>query len=48
MLLDSPCHKLSHFLGPPSPSSVTYFMDGPMADADLLQFKNDFELLEHF
>src|SRR6218665_3052651 len=25
----SPCRKLSHFLGPPSPSSVTYFMDGP-------------------
>src|SRR6218665_1694847 len=24
----SPCHKLSHLLGPP-PSSVTYFMDGP-------------------
>src|SRR6218665_422877 len=25
----SPCCKLSHLLGPPSPSSVTYFMDGP-------------------
>ena len=25
----SPCHKLSHLLGPPAPSSVTYFMDGP-------------------
>ena len=24
-----PCHKLSHLLGPPQPSSVTYFMDGP-------------------
>jgi len=24
-----PCHKLSHFLGPPTPSSVTYFMDDP-------------------
>ena len=27
-----PCHKLSHFLRPPSPevdSCVTYFMDGP-------------------
>src|SRR6218665_980186 len=23
------CHKLSHLLGPPPPSSVTYFMDGP-------------------
>ena len=23
----SPCHKLSHLLGPPP--SVTYFMDGP-------------------
>ena len=25
----TPCHKLSHLLGPPPPSSVTYFMDGP-------------------
>src|SRR6218665_1010481 len=25
-----PCHKLSHLLGPPPPSSVTYFMDGPL------------------
>ena len=25
-----PCHKLSHLLEPPSPSSVTYFMDGPI------------------
>jgi len=26
----SPCHKLSHLLGPPPPpSSMTYFMDGP-------------------
>ena len=24
-----PYHKLSHLLGPPPPSSVTYFMDGP-------------------
>src|SRR6218665_329084 len=24
----SPCHKLSHLLGPPAPSSVTYFKDG--------------------
>src|SRR6218665_3034423 len=24
-----PCHKLSQLLGPPPPSSVTYFMDGP-------------------
>ena len=23
----SPCHKLSHLLGPPPPSSVTYFME---------------------
>ena len=30
MLLNPlPCHKLSHFLGPPAPSSVTYFMDSP-------------------
>jgi len=26
----SPCHKLSHLLGPPPPSSATYFMDGPL------------------
>src|SRR6218665_2302205 len=25
-----PCHKLSHLLGPPFSSSVTYFMDGPL------------------
>ena len=37
MLLNpSPCHKLSHLLGPPPPSSVTYFMDGP-----LLQFRTE-------
>ena len=30
LLTPSPCHKLSHFLGPPHPSSVTYFMDGPI------------------
>src|SRR6218665_1730855 len=24
------CHKLSHLLGHPPPSSVTYFMDGPL------------------
>ena len=32
--LDSPslCHKLSHFLGPPPRSSVTYFMDGPFRE----------------
>src|SRR6218665_76877 len=23
------CHKLSHLFGPPPPSSVTYFMNGP-------------------
>jgi len=27
----SPRHKLSHLLGPPQPSSVTYFMDGPIS-----------------
>src|SRR6218665_3201513 len=31
LLTPSPCHKLSHLLGPPPPSSVTYFMDGPYA-----------------
>jgi len=30
LTLPSPCHKLSHLLGPPPTSSVTYFMDGPM------------------
>ena len=29
LLTPSLCHKLSQFLGPPPPSSVTYFMDGP-------------------
>ena len=31
LLTPSLCHKLSHLLGPPPPSSVTYmyFMDGP-------------------
>src|SRR6218665_1750390 len=29
LMTPSPCHKLSHLLGPPPPSSVTYFMDGP-------------------
>ena len=28
-LTPSPCHKLSHLLGPLPTSSVTYFMDGP-------------------
>src|SRR6218665_1503166 len=27
-----PCHKLSHLLGSPPSSSVTYFMDGPLDD----------------
>ena len=30
LLTPSPCHKLSHLLGPPPPSSMTYFMDGPL------------------
>src|SRR6218665_700911 len=30
LLTPSPCHKLSHLLGPPPPSSVTYFIDGPI------------------
>jgi len=29
----TPCHKLSHLLGPPPPLSVTYFMDGPSSIA---------------
>src|SRR6218665_1087241 len=35
LLTPSPCHKLSHLLGPgPSPpSSVTYCMDGPLYSA---------------
>ena len=31
LFIPSLCHKLSHLLGPPSPLSVTYFMDGPNA-----------------
>ena len=27
-MIFSPCHKLLHFLRPPPPWSVTYFMDG--------------------
>src|SRR6218665_2024362 len=34
----SPCHKLSHLLGPPPPSSVTYLMDGPISMHILLNF----------
>ena len=30
--LPLPLHKPSHLLGPPPPSSVTYFMDGPFGD----------------
>ena len=30
LLTPSPYHKLSHLLGLPPPSSVTYFMDGPL------------------
>jgi len=29
LLTPFPCHKLSHLVGPPTHSSVTYFMDGP-------------------
>ena|SRR6218665_1221493 len=32
-----PCHKLSHLLGYPPPSSVTYFMDGPLTPPYLQQ-----------
>src|SRR6218665_3393744 len=31
VFIPSPCNKLSHLLGPPHPSSVTYFMDGPFS-----------------
>src|SRR6218665_1899286 len=30
-LYPSLCHKLSHLLGPPPPSSVTFVMDGPLS-----------------
>ena len=34
MLLDpSPCHKLSHLLGP-LPLEYTYFMDGPKSKSN--------------
>ena len=29
-IIFAPCHKLSHFLSPPPPWSVTYFMDSPL------------------
>src|SRR6218665_1693913 len=29
LLTPSLCHKLSHLVGPPPPSNVTYFMDCP-------------------
>ena len=35
LLTPSLCHKLSHLLGPPPPSSVTYFMDGPKDGSDI-------------
>ena len=35
-----PCHKLSHLLGPPPPSSVTYFMDGPLTVCQWLKIAN--------
>ena len=37
-LYPSPCHKLSHFLRPLPPWSVTYFMDGPLPTK--LQLRN--------
>ena len=35
LLTPSPSHKLSHLLGPPTPLSVTYFMDGPFVSLNL-------------
>ena len=35
-----PCHKLSHFLRPSPPWSVTYFMDGPYVSNGFLDFEN--------
>src|SRR6218665_465422 len=32
LYLPSLCHNLSHLLGPLPPSSVTYFMDGPLLE----------------
>ena len=37
-LYPSPCHKLSHFLRPPPPWSVTYFMDGPQGSKKKLPY----------
>ena len=35
-MFHSPCHKLSHLLGPPANSSVTYFMDGPFIEVHIM------------
>src|SRR6218665_1589653 len=42
-----PCHKLSHLPGPPPPSSVTYFTDGPQsADQFCNKYKIGVQLLD--
>src|SRR6218665_593258 len=40
LLTSLPCHKLLHLLGS-SPSSVTYFMDGPIAHMKLNAITNE-------
>jgi len=36
-----PCHKLSHLLGPPPLSSVTYFMDGPWQSVSITKITGE-------
>src|SRR6218665_446579 len=40
----SPCNKLSHLLGPPLPSSVTYFMDGPYKVGYIILWQESYKL----
>ena len=43
LLTPSLCHKLSHLLGPPPPSSMTYFMDGPLVGLQLCKHTKNFQ-----
>ena len=43
LLTPSPCHKLSHLLGPPS--SMTYFMDGPFSNSTGESILNSLEVV---
>src|SRR6218665_1252336 len=45
-LAPSPCHKLSHLLGPLGPSSVTYFMDGIQSKSFRSSLQNSSNLIK--